>query len=287
MDLDLNGRRDLSDALMDAYIRSSGDEGARDLVNFYKTYRAYVRGKVASFRLDSPDSVSEKEKEEILRIAQKYFALAASYVEEEKSEALPGRRPRLIITCGLMGTGKTTIAREVAEMNGWAMISSDAVRKQLAGIPTTRHEYTAFEKGVYSSEFTERTYKRMNGIAEEYLRNGKSVVIDASFSKRAEREKTYALAKAMNAEFTCIELVCPEEKAKRRLTARMHKKGAISDGRWEIFPQQKASFEKVDEFEDEEHIVVDTSTPKQESVKQVMDRLGTRNSPVVHVETQR
>jgi len=281
MDLDFNGRRDLSEALMDAYIQSSGDEGARNLVNFYKVYRAYVRGKVTSFRLDSHDPVSEKDKEEILRIAQKYFALAASYVEEEKPEALLGRRPRLIITCGLMGTGKTTIAKEIAKIEGWAMISSDAVRKQLAGIPSTRHEYTAFEKGLYSREFTERTYKRMNEIAEEFLRNGKSVVIDASFSKKSERDKAYALAKATNAEFTCIELVCPEQKTKRRLTARMHKKGAISDGRWEIFPQQKASFEKVDEFGDEEHIVVDTSTPKQESVKQVMDRLGTRNSPAV------
>jgi aminoglycoside phosphotransferase family enzyme/predicted kinase len=287
MDLDFHGRRDLSDALIDAYIRFSRDEGVRDVVNFYKVYRAYVRGKVTSFRLDGPDPTSEKEKEEILRIAQKYFALAASYVNEEMSETLPEDRPRLIITSGLMGTGKTTIANEIAKINGWAIVSSDAVRKELAGIPATRHEYRAFGEGVYSAEFTERTYKRMNEIAEEYLRKGKSIVVDASFAKKSEREKAYALAKAANAEFTCIELVCPEEEMKKRLTARMHEKGAISDGRWEILPEQRASFEKVDELKDEEHFVVDTSTPKDESVKKVMDKMRRRNSLTVHVETHR
>jgi hypothetical protein len=77
MDLDFHGRRDLSQALMEAYVRFSGDKGVLDMVNFYKVYRAYVRGKVISFRLDSPDLTSQ---EETLRTAQKYFSLAASYV---------------------------------------------------------------------------------------------------------------------------------------------------------------------------------------------------------------
>jgi hypothetical protein len=88
----------------------------------------------------------------------------------------------------------------------------------------------------------------------------------------------------MNAQFTCVELVCPEARTRKRLEGRMHKRGAISDGRWEIFPQQKASFEKVDEFGNEEHIVVDTSTPKHETLKQVMDKMRT-SGPTVHVET--
>ena len=275
MDLDFHGRRDLSETLMNAYIRYSEDEGARDLLNFYKVYRAYVRGKVISFRLDSLDPISQKE---ALRMAQKYFNLAATYVHEEnKSHPLPEDRPKLIITCGLMGTGKTAIAKELAEMNGWAIISSDAVRKELAGISPTRHEYTAFEKGLYSAAFSERTYKRINEIAEELLKRRKSVVLDASFGKKSERANAYALANAANAEFTCVEFVCPDEEIKGRLTARMNEKGAISDGRWEIFSKQKASFEKVEDFTEEEHIVVDTSKPKEESVKQVMYKMKIRN----------
>lgn len=84
MDLDFNRRRDLSEALMNSYVEFSGDEGVLDLLNFYKVYRAYVRGKVTSFRLDSPDPATQ---EETLRTARKYFTLAESYVHEENKYA--------------------------------------------------------------------------------------------------------------------------------------------------------------------------------------------------------
>ena len=77
MDLDFHDRTDLSKALMEAYVRFSGDEGVLDIVDFYKVYRAYVRGKVNSFRLDSNESASQ---DQTLRTAQKYFRLATSYV---------------------------------------------------------------------------------------------------------------------------------------------------------------------------------------------------------------
>jgi hypothetical protein len=186
-------------------------------------------------------------------------------------------QPKLIIICGLIGTGKSTIAREVAGSKGWTIVSSDAVRKKLAKMSATHHEYVAFEKGIYSSEFTAKTYEKMNQIAERILKEGRSVVMDASFARKEYRAKTYALAKSLNAEVTCIELVCTDEEIKRRLTLRMKQEKQISDGRWEIFSQQKASFEDVDDFADEEHIVVDTSNPtKAESVARALKMIDTR-----------
>lgn len=82
MDLDYNGRQDFSKVLMDAYVEYSGDKGVWDMLNFYKIYRAYVRGKVISFRLDDP-AISEEDKEEALNLASRYFELAESYVREE------------------------------------------------------------------------------------------------------------------------------------------------------------------------------------------------------------
>jgi hypothetical protein len=275
MDLDFHGRKDLSEALMDAYVRFSGDKGVLDIVNFYKVYRAYVRGKVTSFRLDSPDPVSQ---DQMLRTAQKYFSLAASYVHEETmTHGVPQNRPKLVITCGLMGTGKTTIAKKVAEKTGWALISSDEVRKELARIPATQHEYVPWGKGIYSTEFSEKTYKRMREIAEKLLRKGRAVVVDASFGKKSERADIYALTRATNAEFTCIELVCPEDEIKRRLTTRVDERGTISDGRWAIFADQKANFEKVDDFVKEEHVIVDTSKQEDDTMKQIMHALGMRD----------
>jgi len=186
-------------------------------------------------------------------------------------------RPKLIIICGLMGTGKSRIATEVAKSKGWTIVSSDTVRKELAKIPATQHEYVAFKKGIYSAEFTAKTYAQMNEIAEQALREAKSVVMDATFARKEDRAKAYALAEALNAEFRCVELVCPDEEIKRRLALRMKRKGEISDGRSEIFSEQKATFEKIDDFTEVEHIVVDTSNPKKQSAARVLSAIENRS----------
>ena len=78
MDLDYRGREDLSKHLIQAYIEKSGDQGLLFMLDFYKCYRAYVRGKVESFRLDDPN-IPEAEKREAAKRAKKYFELAHQY----------------------------------------------------------------------------------------------------------------------------------------------------------------------------------------------------------------
>jgi len=78
MDLDYHGRQDLSAHLIDAFVGESGDCGLMEVLDFYKCYRAYVRGKVESFRLDDPH-IPEVEKKEALKRSQRYFDLAHRY----------------------------------------------------------------------------------------------------------------------------------------------------------------------------------------------------------------
>jgi aminoglycoside phosphotransferase family enzyme len=80
MDLDHYGRKDLSNSFIDAYVRQSGDKELRKLLNFYKCYRAYVRGKVGCFQYDD-QYISAGEKEKIVTNARSYFKLAESYIE--------------------------------------------------------------------------------------------------------------------------------------------------------------------------------------------------------------
>jgi len=79
MDLDHYGRADLSRSFVGAYIAFSQDGELEQLLNFYKCYRAYVRGKVESFKLDDPH-ITEEEKTGVLTTARSYFELAESYV---------------------------------------------------------------------------------------------------------------------------------------------------------------------------------------------------------------
>jgi aminoglycoside phosphotransferase family enzyme len=78
MDLDNYGRADLSKNFIDAYTDLSGDKDLLKMLDFYKCYRAYVRGKVESFKLDDPH-IPEEEKAEARAAATRYFELAESY----------------------------------------------------------------------------------------------------------------------------------------------------------------------------------------------------------------
>jgi hypothetical protein len=79
MDLDRYQQSGLSLHLVNTYVELSHDEELLKLLNFYKCYRAYVRGKVESFKLDDP-YIPEEEKAKLLTAARTYFQLAESYV---------------------------------------------------------------------------------------------------------------------------------------------------------------------------------------------------------------
>ena len=83
MDLDHYGRADLSRRFVSAYVAASGDTELEALLNFYKCYRAYVRGKVEGFKLADPH-ISPVEKTKTLAVAREYFDLADSYTMPEE-----------------------------------------------------------------------------------------------------------------------------------------------------------------------------------------------------------
>ncbi len=188
-------------------------------------------------------------------------------------DAITAKKPKLIITCGLTGTGKSTIMKEVADRIGIPLLASDVIRKKLAGIEPEEHRYVEFDSGIYSKEFSEKTYIQMIEEGKKVLINGESAILDACFPKRWQRMKALDAAKEVNADFLCIEFVCPEEEIKVRLMKRFESKKGVSDGRWEIYLSQKASFEEVNELPSETHLIIDTSKPKEESIERIVERL--------------
>lgn len=81
MDLDFHNRRDLSKVFVDAYVEASGDDGLLSLLDFYKVYRAYVRGKVNCFRSEGLEGQEREERVEVVEAAREYFRLAESYIK--------------------------------------------------------------------------------------------------------------------------------------------------------------------------------------------------------------
>jgi aminoglycoside phosphotransferase family enzyme/predicted kinase len=252
MDLDFNGYCKLGDAFIKSYLKYSRDEDIKKLINFYRCYFAYVRGKVTGFVVND-QSVGQKEQQTAALTASKYFELSFRY-------AAAFEKPVLIITAGLMGTGKSILAQGLAKILKAEIIRSDVVRKELRQMPPLERHFEQFGEGIYSEDMSRRTYDKALASAEIHLKEGRNVIIDASFKKKQERQNASALAEKLAAHFFILECVCPEKIIKDRLEARVKNGADPSDGRWEIFQKQKNDFEPVkEEICGEYHIIVNTS----------------------------
>ncbi len=261
MDIDRYGRADLSDSFVKDYIRAGNDRELGDLLDFYKCYRAYVRGKVSCFKHDDPYL---KDKKAIEQEAQLYFNLAYRY-------AFP--KPVLIITTGLIGSGKTTAATAAGRGLGCAVLSSDVVRKELAGIPPTERHYDGFASGLYSRQSTQQTYNELFRRAGELLEKGRSVVLDASFMKRSDRLAAHQLAVKYGTAFLAVECTAPDETIRQRLEERS-RAGSVSDGRWEIFADIKKEFDPVTEVAPMEHLILDTASSSGNIIALLLQRIN-------------
>ena len=180
MDLMRHGHPELAYSFRDAYLAATGDAQGARLVPFYVAYRAAVRAKVNGIKVGSNElSASARIKAERDACAQ--WLLALSSLEE------PGRRPCLVLVGGLPGTGKSTLARELAANAGFEVIRSDEIRKELARRPDAPDNEAAgtYASGIYTPEWTDRTYDECFARADAAVFEGKRVIVDASF--RANR----------------------------------------------------------------------------------------------------
>jgi predicted kinase len=153
---------------------------------------------------------------------------------------------KIVVIFGMMGTGKTTLARALGESLGWPVVHSDAVRKNLAGLTPTTPTPTEFGKGIYDEDFSLRTYAEMRSQAGAYLTGGQSVILDGSYKRAAERELVKQMAQEHGAKAIFLYCACPLEVVKERLGLRAQDPESISDGREEILEAQAKDFDPVD-----------------------------------------
>lgn len=242
MDLDFHGRQDLSDEVLSAYIEVSGDSGMTDLLDFYKIYRAFVRGKIES--LHSIDTgIDLRQRSSATARAIRYFRLARGYIERLR---LP---KTLFITCGLMGCGKSTLATQLSFELGITTFNSDTTRKQLASIAPEAPVLANFGQGLYSDQTSKVTYNELLKLAEGELKKGHSAIIDACFIHRDARKLFADLAERFAVNFVILFVSCSEPINRRRLSERSAIGRSISDGRNELLNSQRKAFEPPDNGE--------------------------------------
>lgn len=268
MDLEYLGYPELSDAFALNYRALAEDAHLPRMLPFYQSYRAVVRGKVESFRLQDPD-VPEAARLEAETAARRYLELAGLYADSFDL-------PSLIFFCGLIGTGKSTLAEALASNLEGVVLRSDHIRKELAGLPPETHQLEPFSAGLYSQEMTERTYRAIFERARPLLAAGRTVILDASFSRRIWRDLARRMSAEADVEAWCCWLKCEEEELRRRLRERAKDDKGPSDAREALLEPFEEAFQPPDEWPGNSLIVVDTDRPLSWSVERLMERLRPR-----------
>jgi predicted kinase len=247
----------------------SGDRGLFPLLDFYKIYRAFVRGKVESMKMTDPD-IPEAEKSAAGRKARRYFRLARGYLLRRKMPKA------LFITCGLMGSGKSATASALAFELGTEIVSSDALRKELAKMPPESRSRDEYGAGIYAPAFDAATYEALLTRCEDALREGRGMIADATFRRRRDRLRFADLAERNALPFYIIHTSCPESVARERLMDRELRPGTLSDGRWELFHLQEAEFEAP--WSGEGRLIsLDTSLPMDDNIDIILKAMGAFN----------
>ena len=251
MDLEWHGRGDLGEAFLAAYARATQDYDLYGVVDFYESYRAHVRAKVWGL-LAGEQAVPAELRARAAAQARKYYLLAEACARD------PLAPPRLFAIGGLIATGKSTVAEQLAERTGAPIVDSDRTRKHLAGVAALTPLREAPFGGHYDPGTTARVYDELRRRAEIVLRSRRSVILDASFREREQRLAALELARRCEVPFQFIECVAPHELLRERLATRAQAP-SISDGRLDLLAPFASRFEPVDELPAECHLRVDTS----------------------------
>jgi aminoglycoside phosphotransferase family enzyme/predicted kinase len=269
MDFEHHGRADLAWSFVDAYVAASGDHELLALFDFYACYRAYVRGKVRSLRAAQPGQSAADE--------ARIVAESAAYFDLAWAHATGFVGPRVIVSMGLPASGKTTLARGLSSRLGLVHLSSDVVRKDLAGIPSTRRTSDQFRTGLYSSEMTARTYTALRRRAAAWLKRGRGVVLDATYGDPAERDRVHRLGRRAGVEVQVLLSEADDATLRDRLVKRAAEPGVASDARLELWPALRAAF--VVPGDDDRVRKVDARQPPTATLTAALERLRTPAPP--------
>lgn len=223
MDLEKRGQTAYANQLTNAYMELTGDYNGMALLNFYKSYRAMVRAKVAvlSIKEDSENIDAEKSNRSLMKECQQYISLADSY------EAIPNRY--ILLMHGYSGSGKSVVSNTLVEQLGAIRIRSDVERKRLFNYQTNDSTKSSLNNGIYTEEATQKTYSHVTKLTATLLNSGVPVIVDAAHLKRWQRDLLLQEAKSHAVPLLIISCCAADEILKERVEKRLNEKSDASE----------------------------------------------------------
>ncbi len=248
MELEFVGRLDLASEFAERYFLAAQDPEGSALLPYYATYRDVVRGKVRSLQA-ADELVDERARTRASAKATRHFLQGLSRL------STPSDRPGLVVVQGLPGVGKSTVAAALEVTLGFRWIDTDRVRKELAATPggadagerrtgaEVRQEPAVQEEyggGIYSAEWTEKTYEECRLRARRILFEGGRAIVEGSFRRDRHRAAILESARALGVTVLFLDCSVDPDEARRRLAKRPR---GDSDADWRIHQRMAADWE--------------------------------------------
>jgi aminoglycoside phosphotransferase family enzyme/predicted kinase len=256
MDLAWHGRVDLAERFLASYARQTQDYALYSVVNFYESYRAFVRGKIASFLAFDSDASAET-RERARNEARRYFLLSLAF---ERPPLVPAS---IVAVGGMIACGKSRNAAIIGDLLAAPVVSSDRLRKHIQGVQPEDSLQSKPWSGAYSADTTAKVYDELWNAAETIVSSGRPVVIDASFRTVAMRAEARRLAERLGVPFKFVECSAPKDVIRQRLARRESGGAHESDARPNLLDEFERRFEPVTELPSDVHVKLDTSRPKE------------------------
>ena len=221
-------------AFLEGYLTHSGDYEACALQPLYQTHRALVRATVTALSATREGTPGG----DISAARTQYEA----YVERAHRAAAP-QQPLLVLMCGLSGSGKTWLARQLAPALAAVHLRSDIERKRLAALSLTDRSGAALGAGLYSRQMTQSVYDRLAECAADALRGGYTAIADATFGRAADRSHLREVATRLGARSCVVYCRAPRHVLQTRIVERERRQDDPSEANLAVLAWQEERFE--------------------------------------------
>ena len=266
MDLAAHGRVDLAERMLASYAREAGDFELYAVVDFYESYRAFVRGKVASM-LANDEGADPLARGHAAQEARRYFLLAPRPIASPSCD-------RRSCVGGLIASGKSAIADRLSMELGAPVVEADRTRKGMLGVEALRPLDDPAWAGAYDPAVQRSRLRRALSPGGGGPRVGAPGRDRRVLPLGGAPARGSGPRESRGVPFRFVECRTTPEVCKERLVARARQRG-VSDGRLAIFDAFRARYEPVTELGSDEHVVLDTSGAPDRALARVRDVVPT------------
>ncbi|MGA9855587.1 MAG: AAA family ATPase [Gammaproteobacteria bacterium] len=266
MDLLYHKRQDLAFRFLNSYLQSTGDYRGLAVLRYYLVYRALVRAKVALLKAtqkgNTVSSASAKQDADL------HIKLADFIIQP--------RQAQLILMHGLSGSGKTWLSDRLMTTLPAVRLRSDVERKRIHGQIIEAHSNSAPRDDLYTPAAAERTYRELAELAECVCCAGWSVIVDAAFLQKWQRQMFEDLATRLAIPWVILDCQAPVSVLSARVTQRLDMGLDASEANEAVLRHQLQTAQPLGVSERERSLRVETQSDIDVDVvgKNLLYRLG-------------